>query len=116
MLVLMLFGDVFDTGFHLSFILLFHVKAGNKQWISVTYTPEIYLIFKVPKDDHPWYEQKRYTLKKLHGTPLYTESKTNEIKHSHRYKRFFASVLRNVNKKTTNININNDRDNQWNQI
>ena len=92
------------------------VKACNKKLIYVIYTPEIYRVFKVIQEDHPGYERKRYTYKKLDGTPLYTESKFNEMKHSHRYKRLIASDLIKVDKKTTNITFNNDRANPLNRI
>ena len=55
------------------------VKAGNEKLINVVYTPEIYKIFKVLQEDHPGFERKRYTLEKLDGTPLHTESKANKI-------------------------------------
>ena len=60
----------------------------------------------------------RYTLKNIDGTPLYTESKINEMRHSHRYKRLFASDLLKIDKDTdyNNINYDNDRANQLNQI
>ena len=92
------------------------VKAGNKKLINVSYTPEIYKIFKVLQEDHPGFERKRYTLKKLDGSPLHTESKINEMKHTHRYKRLFASDLLKVDKQTKNIEYTNDRANQLNQI
>ena len=69
------------------------VKAGNKKLINVSYSPEIYRIFKILKEDHPTYERKRYTLRKLDGSPLHTESKINEMKKTHRYRRLFASDL-----------------------
>ena len=92
------------------------VKAGNKKLINVTYTPEIYRIFKVIDETHPSYERKRYTLKKLDGTPLYTESKINEMRHSHKYRRLFGSDLIKIDKKTKNIEYDNDRANPLNQI
>ena len=92
------------------------IKQGNKKLINVTYTPEIYRVFKVIEETHPSYERKRYTLRTLDGTPLYTESKINEMKHSHRYRRLFASDLLKVDKDTKNINYGNDRANQLNQI
>ena len=48
--------------------------------------------------------------------PLYTESKVNEMKHSHRYRRLFASDLLKVDKDTENISYDNYRANQLNQI
>ena len=91
------------------------VKAGNKKSINVTYTPKMFKVIEVLQEDHPGYERKKYTLKKSDGTTLYTESKINEIKHAHRYKRIFASDLIKIDKKTTCINFNNDRANQLNQ-
>ena len=92
------------------------IKQGNKKLINVTYTPEIYRVFKVIQETHPNYERKRYTLKTLEGEPLYTERKVNEMKHSHRYRRLFASDLLKIDKLTNNISYSNDRANQLNQI
>jgi IS4 transposase len=92
------------------------IKQGNKKLINVTYTPEIYRVFKVIDEVHPSYERKRYTLKNLDGEPLYTESKINEMTHSHRYRRLFASDLLKVDKDTRNVSFNNNRANQLNQI
>ena len=82
----------------------------------MTYTPEIYRIFKVIDETNPGYERKRYTLKKLDGTPLLTERKVNEMKTNHRYRRLFASDLLKVDKDTKNINYTNDRANELNQM
>ena len=92
------------------------IKQGNKKLLNVTYTPDIYRIFKVIKEDHPGYERRRYTLKKLDGTPLYTEKKSNEMKQSHRYRRLFASDLLKVDENTNNINFDNDRALKLNKI
>ena len=92
------------------------IKAGNKKLINVSYTPEIYKIFKVIDETHPSYERKRYTLKKLDGTPLYTESKVNEMRKTHRYRRLFASDLLKVDKETDNVEYDNNRAQQLNQI
>jgi hypothetical protein len=92
------------------------IKAGNKKLINVNYTPEIYKIFKVIDETHPSYERKRYTLKKLDGTPLYTESKVNEMRKTHRYRRLFASDLLKVDKETDNVAYDNNRAQQLNQI
>jgi hypothetical protein len=92
------------------------VKAGNKKLINVSYSPEIYRVFKVLKEDHPTYERKRYTLKTLDGEPLLTESKVNEMKKTHSYRRLFASDLIKVDKETINVNYNNQRAKQLNLI
>ena len=92
------------------------VKAGNKKLINVTYSPDIYRIFKIIKEDHPQYEKRRYTLKKLDGTPLQTESKVNEMRTTHKYRRLFASDLLKVNKETKNVNYDNDRALQLNKV
>ena len=39
------------------------IKQGNKKLINVSFTPEIYRVFKVIHETHPSYERKRYTLK-----------------------------------------------------
>ena len=92
------------------------VKQGKKKLINVSYSPEIYKIFKVLKEDHPGYERKRYTLRTLDNTPLYTESKMNEMTHAHTYRRLFASDLLKVDKDTKNVNLNNNEANVLNQI
>ena len=84
--------------------------------INVSYSPEIYRVFKVIKEDHPTYERRRYTLKKLDGSPLLTESKVNEMKKTHRYRRLFASDLIKVDKETKNIDYTNERARQLNMI
>ena len=92
------------------------IKAGNKKLINVSYTPEIYKIFKVIDETHPSYERKRYTLRKLDGSPLFTESKSNEMRKTHRYRRLFASDLLKVDKDTENVAYDNNRAKQLNQI
>jgi hypothetical protein len=92
------------------------VKAGKKKLINVSYSPEIYKIFKVLKEDHPGYERKRYTLRHLDNSPLYTESKMNEMTHAHTYRRLFASDLIKVDKETENVSFDNHQANVLNQI
>ena len=92
------------------------VKQGNKKLINVSYSPEIYRVFKIIKEDHPTYERKRYTLKKLDGSPLLTESKVNEMRKTHRYRRLFASDLLKVDKQTKNVGYDNDRAVQLNKV
>ena len=77
---------------------------------------EIYKIFKVIKEDHPGYERKRYTLRKLDNSPLYTESKMNEMTHAHTYRRLFASELLKIDKNTDNVSFDNKQANVLNQI
>ena len=56
-------------------------------------------------------------IKKLNGSPLYTESKVNEMKQSgNRYRRLFASDLLKVDKTTMNVYYDNDRAVQLNSI
>ena len=50
----------------------------------VSHIQEINKNCKVLQQGHPGFERKIFTLKKLDGTPLYTESGINKIKHSHR--------------------------------
>ena len=92
------------------------VKQGRKKLINVSYSPEIYRVFKIIKEDHPTYERRRYTLKKLDGSPLLTESKVNEMKKTHRYRRLFASDLIKVDKNTKNVDYTNERGRQLNMI
>jgi hypothetical protein len=67
-------------------------------------------------ETHPSYERKRYTLRKLDGSPLFTESKSNEMRKTHRYRRLFASDLLKVDKDTENVAYDNNRAKQLNQI
>jgi len=92
------------------------VKAGKKKLINVSYSPEIYKIFKVIKEDNPGYERKRYTLRKLDNSPLYTESKMNEMTHAHTYRRLFASEILKIDKNTENVSFDNKQANVLNQI
>ena len=92
------------------------VKAGKKKLINVSYSPEIYKIFKIIREDHTGYERKRYTLRKLDNSPLYTESKMNEMTHAHTYRRLFASELLKVDKNTENVSFDNKQANVLNQI
>ena len=55
-------------------------------------------------------------MKKLDGSPLHTESTINKIKHTHRYKRLFASDLLKNNKQPKNIEYTIKRANQLNKI
>ena len=68
------------------------------------------------RQNHPWFERKRYTLKTFDGTPLHTETKIIEMKLTQRYKRLFASNLLKVDKNTKNIEYTNERGNQLYKI
>ena len=51
-----------------------------------------------------------------YAPPATTERKVNEMTHSHRYRRLFASDLLKVDKDTKNLEYTNYRANQLNQI
>ena len=53
------------------------VKQGDKKYIVVKYSPEIYEIDKVLKPDNEGYEKLRYTLKDLDGNILSTQQKND---------------------------------------
>ena len=74
------------------------VKQGDKKYIVVKYSPEIYEIDKVLKPDHEGYEKLRYTLKDLDGNILLTQQKKNNPNKPREQKRFFASDFLKVNK------------------
>ena len=74
------------------------VKQGDKKYIVVKYSPEIYEIDRVLKPDHEGYEKLRYTLKDLDGNILLTQQKMNNPNKPREQKRFFASDFLNVNK------------------
>ena len=75
------------------------VKKGDKKFVVVKYTPEIYEIDQVLKPDHVGYEKLRYTLKDLDGNILLTQQKMNNPNKPRRQKRFFASDFLKVDKK-----------------
>jgi len=74
------------------------VKQGDKKYIVVKYSPEIYEIDKVLKPDNEGYEKLRYTLKDLDGNILLTQQKMNNPNKPREQKRFFASDFLKVNK------------------
>jgi hypothetical protein len=67
------------------------VKDGEKKYIVVKYSPEIYVIDHILQPDRAGYEKLRYTLKTLGGEPLLTQRKWNNPNKLRRQKRFFAS-------------------------
>ena len=74
------------------------VKDGDKKFIVVKYSPEIYQIDNILKPDHEGYEKLRYTLKTLDGQPLLTQQKMNNPNKPRGQKRFFASDFQKVSK------------------
>jgi len=81
------------------------VKDGDKKYIVVKYSPEIYVIDHILKPDHEGYEKLRYTLKTLDGQPLLTQQKMNNPNKPRRQKRFFASDFIKVDKEDLPDNI-----------
>lgn len=79
------------------------VKDGDKKYIVVKYSPEIYVIDKILQPDNEGYEKLRYTLKNLdedeENTPLLTQQKMNNPNKERRQKRFFASDFIKIDKK-----------------
>jgi hypothetical protein len=87
------------------------VKAGDKKYIVVKYSPEIYIIDKVLKPDNEGYEKLRYTLKTLAGEQLLTQQKMNNPDKPRGQKRFFASDFIKIEKEDINKNITHDGEN-----
>jgi hypothetical protein len=81
------------------------VKDGEKKYIVVKYSPEIYVIDKILKPDRIGYEKLRYTLKTLGGEPLLTQQKMNNPNKPRRQKRFFASDFVKIEKEDMPDNI-----------
>ena len=81
------------------------VKDGQKKYIVVKYSPEIYVIDKILKPDRAGYEKLRYTLKTLGGEPLLTQQKMNNPNKPRRQKRFFASDFIKIEKEDMPDNI-----------
>ena len=75
------------------------VKQGDKKYVVVKYSPDIYEIDRVFKPDHEGYEKLRYTLKDLDGNVLLTQQKMNNPDKPREQKRFFASDFLKVDKK-----------------
>ena len=81
------------------------VKDGDKKYIVVKYSPEIYQIDKVIQPDHEGYEKLRYTLKNLEvdengeDVPVITQQKMNNPDKPREQKRFFASDFIKIDKK-----------------
>lgn len=82
------------------------IKDGDKKFIVVKYSPEIYRIDKILKPDNEGYEKLRYTLKTLDGQPLLTQQKMNNPNKPRRQKRFFASDFLRVSKEDVENNMN----------
>ena len=82
------------------------IKDGDKKFIVVKYSPEIYQIDKILKPDNEGYEKLRYTLKTLDGQPLLTQQKMNNPNKPRRQKRFFASDFLKVSKEDVENNMN----------
>lgn len=82
------------------------VKDGDKKFIVVKYSPEVYQIDKVLKPDHEGYEKLRYTLKTLDGHPLLTQQKMNNPDKPREQKRFFASDFQKVSREDVENNTN----------
>ena len=81
------------------------VKDGEKKYIVVKYSPEIYVIDKILRPDRAGYEKLRYTLKTLGGEPLLTQKKWNKPNKIRRQKRFFASDFIKIEKEDMPDNI-----------
>ena len=81
------------------------LSDGEKKYIVVKYSPEIYVIDKILKPDRAGYEKLRYTLKTLGGEPLLTQKKWNKPNKIRRQKRFFASDFVKIEKEDMPDNI-----------
>ena len=92
------------------------IKQGNKKYLSVHYSPEIFVIANVLKPDREHYEKLRYTLNHLDGTPLLTQKKYNNVNAVRNEKRFFASDLQVIPKNTINDDISPLTVNKINKI
>lgn len=84
------------------------IKDGDKKFIVVKYSPEVYQIDKILKPDNEGYEKLRYTLKTLNGEPLLTQQKMNNPNKPRRQKRFFASDFLKVSKEDVENNMNDN--------
>ena len=74
------------------------VKAGDKKFIVVKYSPEIYRVHAILAPDNAGYEKNRYTLEDLNGEPLLTQLKRNNPNRPRSFKRFFATDFMHVEK------------------
>ena len=69
------------------------IKGGNKKWLTIMYTPEIYKIVKIMKPDHVGLEKSRYLLETLDGTPLVTEYMNQHRTRGHNSMHLFATDM-----------------------
>jgi len=74
------------------------IKQGDKKYITVTYSPDIYQIDTIVSPENKGYENERYTLKDLNGNILKTQFKGNRPNKERRAKIFFGSELLRVDK------------------
>ena len=81
------------------------VKDGDKKYIVVKYSPEIYQIDKVLQPDNEGFEKLRYTLRNLDNTPLITQQKMNNPDKPREQKRFFASDFIKINKEDVSKDV-----------
>ena len=84
------------------------IKDGDKKYVTVKYSPEIYVIDHVLKPDNEGYEKLRYTLVDLDGNPLKTQLKRNNPNKPRRQKRFFASDFIKIDSKDLPANLTHD--------
>jgi transposase InsO family protein len=74
------------------------IKQGDKKFLIVKYTPEVYRIRHILKPDKEGYEKLRYTIETLQGEPVLTQLKRNNPNAERREKRFFATDFLPVTK------------------
>jgi len=74
------------------------IKNKNKKWITVMFSPEIYVIDKIMQPDNVGLEKNRYLLHDLHGNKLVTEFNSQRRTMGHDSQRFFASDMIHADK------------------
>lgn len=80
------------------------IKTGDKKFIVVKYSPDIYRVHSILAPDNAGYEKNRYTLETLNGEPLLTQLKRNNPNKTRQQKRFFASDMLLVDKENLETN------------
>ncbi len=85
------------------------VKTGEKKYIVVSFSPDIYTVKSILKPDHVGCENKRYTLMDHTGQPLLTQLKHNNPNAVRKAKRFFGSdmILADNSSQTVSMKIAN---------
>ena len=74
------------------------IKNKNKKWLTIMFSPEVYVVDKIMQPDNVGLEKNRYLLVDLHGNKLVTEYNSVRRKMGGGSQRFFASDMIHADK------------------